>query len=62
MKYYIIVTEDGEIHKHEGEITEDLKLAVDEGILSIVDITDPKNPTEYYNDEYSPVEQFSISS
>ena len=46
-KMYILIFEDGEIKKSDGIASQDLE-SCDAGYLSIIDISNPCNPREYY--------------
>lgn len=52
-KMYLIIMEDGEIIRSSTYSKEDLR-ACKEGILDIIDISDPECPT-YYNGRWKPV-------
>ena len=51
---YIYIWKDGAILKSEKIGKDDLKL-VENGILSIIDISDPENPKDYIEDEWEPL-------
>ena len=49
---YIVIFEDGTIHKQK-EITKEEYGSVEDGYLSIIDISDPNDPKEFYQDEWT---------
>ena len=51
---YILILEDGTIHKQK-EITEEEYGSVEDGWLSIIGISDPDNPKEFYQGEWIPL-------
>jgi len=54
---YLMILEDGEAFKQEGVSALDLSSA-DDGILDILDITDPNNPTRYWDSKWLEIETF----
>lgn len=52
---YLIIFEDLSIQKAKSVSKDDL-MACDDGYCQILDITDPENPTEYYQDEWKEIE------
>ena len=53
---YLMVIEDGSIVCVEELWDEDYS-SCDDGLVSLVDITDPDHPKEYYMEEWHPVEE-----
>ena len=51
---YILILEDGTIHKQK-EITKEEYGSVEDGWLSIIDISDPDDPKEFYQGEWIPL-------
>ncbi|MBD1602519.1 hypothetical protein [Pseudomonas typographi] len=52
---YLMIFEDGEIKSAE-EVGIDDTQAADDGLLDLIDISDPFNPTRYWGGEWKSVE------
>jgi hypothetical protein len=64
MKSYLSIFEDGAVTHFlgslgEGSLGEGVLDACDNGICQRIDITDPKNPLDYYNGTWTPIKQES---
>ena len=53
---YLIVMEDGVVACAE-ELWDDDYSSCDDGLVSLVDVTDPDHPKEYYMSKWHPVEK-----
>lgn len=53
---YLYIFEDGEIKKSGAIPCGDDLQNVDNGILDIIDISDPRNPLQYYNGDWHDLE------
>ena len=52
---YLLINEDGLVRTTE-DLDPDLIENCDEGILTIIDISDPEDPREYIDPDWSPIE------
>lgn len=58
---YLFIFEDGDTAIHSSVEPHDLDCC-DDGILQVLDISDPKNVTSYYNGSWHPVEVLDVKS
>ena len=52
---YIFIREDGDVYAARAIIDDEYEM-VNNGILTIIDISDPEHPIEYWNDKWVPVQ------
>ena len=55
MSMYLLIYEDGEIQSSR-EAGADLTEAADDGILDLLDVSDPENPMRWWDSEWQPVD------
>jgi hypothetical protein len=51
---FLIIYENGIIEKNESYTEEDIE-SCDNGIMQLIDITNPKSPLEYYDKEWEAI-------
>lgn len=56
---FLIIFEDGEIQSTR-EVSEDLTQGADDGLLDLLDVSDPENPMRWWDGEWQPVDAMSV--
>ncbi len=49
---YLYIFEDSSVYFHTGEISQEDYDQCDDGYIDIIDISDPKNPKQYYKSKW----------
>ena len=61
MRNYIYIFEDNTLLHTKGYSESDL-LACEDGIITIIDITDPENPLTYWNGDWDQIQMVEVVS